>query len=93
VILGAAIAFPAGVMFAGREPVPEKASPPVNSGSRAAKPVARNVYSPTIFNDPFVQDQLREMVEALESHCRNQREHCAEAKQSRRWLDQQKTTE
>jgi len=91
-ILGAAVAFPAGVMFAGHERVREKGLPAA-SGSRATKPFVRNVYSPTIFHDPYFLDQQRRVVEALEAQCRNQRERCAEAQQARQWVEQQKASE
>lgn len=91
-IVGALVAFPAGIMFAGRHVVREKAGPPIRSDSQATKPIARNVYSPTVLNDPYVLDQHHKVVEALEAHCRNQSEHCAEAKQARQWIDRQKTS-
>lgn len=86
-IVGAAVAFPAGVMFAGRDMVRETAGPRTVIGSRTATPIGRAMYSPAIFKDPYVRDQHRAVVEALEAQCGNQGQRCAEAKQARRWID------
>jgi hypothetical protein len=88
-IIGAALAFPAGVMFGEREPASVKTSGPPASGNRAATNKVRNVYSPTIYDDPYVQDQLRRMIGALEAQCRSQRERCSEARQTRLWMERQ----
>jgi glyoxylate carboligase len=92
-IVGAAVAFPAGVMFAERETAQKTAGPRTVIDSRAATPIGRRMYSPIIINDPYVRDQHRAIVEALEAQCRNQGQRCAEAKQARRWIDQQKPSE
>lgn len=83
-LIGAAAAFPAGVMFASREPAPSTAS------KRAAAPAERrDFYSPKVTTDPYVMDQQRKLVEALEMQCRQSGANCAEAKQARRWIDKQ----
>ena len=82
VLVGAALAFPAGMMFAGREVVREREGPAV-----AGTAGARKFYSPVILKDPYVLDQHRRVVEALELQCRHYRERCAEAEQARRWMN------
>jgi hypothetical protein len=52
----------------------------------------RNFYSPNVLSDPYVLQQHREIVEALEISCRKTGEHCAEAKQARRYLDEREAT-
>ena len=80
-LLGAAIAFPAGLMLAGREEgaIAQRARPP--------GPV-RDVFSPSVRSDPYFLERQRENVEALESHCRQTGETCAEAREARRGFDE-----
>lgn len=89
--VGAALAFPAGVVLGGRDAVPRKDRPQAHRDN--ASPVKarfRNVYSPEIHNDPYVQDQQQKVVEALEARCRKAGERCALAKAARRWLSEQR---
>jgi hypothetical protein len=79
-LLGAAIAFPAGLMLAGGGERPRAPTAPHISAT------ARAVYSPKLLSDPYFLDQQRKGVEALETHCRNTGEMCAEAQAARRWL-------
>ena len=58
-LLGAALAFPAGIWVAGQRKTDD---PPVR-GPRAP---LREVFSPNVRDDPYVVDQLRRQVEALE---------------------------
>jgi hypothetical protein len=85
-LVGAAIAFPAGLYFSARDgdrqPRRAAGSPPGQT------PDMRNFYSPNIADDPYVVDQQRRTVEALETECRHFREHCTEARQARRWLSE-----
>lgn len=82
-LLGVAIAFPAGMYFAGSEQAaPPPAAEPASSGTRT-----RNLYSPAILSDPAFRTQQRELVETLESHCHKTGQNCAEAAQARRWFD------
>ena len=80
-LLGAALAFPAGMMIAGRD---EVAGTPAQHSQGAA---VRNVFSPRVRSDPYFLDQQRKNVEALELHCRETGESCAEARAARRWLE------
>jgi len=52
----------------------------------------RNFYSPNVLSDPYVLQQHREIVEALEITCRKTGQHCAEAKQARRYLLEREAT-
>ena len=82
-LVGALLAFPAGMMVAGGGGgAPEERSkagaPP--SGQR---PPGRDMYAPTILDDPYVREQQLRTVEALELSCRQRGEHCTEAKAAR----------
>lgn len=81
-LLGAAIAFPAGMMVAGwggGGAAPAPAAPP----SDAAGP---NMFSPSVRSDPWFLARQREGVEALERHCARTGEMCAEAHAARERL-------
>jgi len=78
--IGAAVALPAGI-FAGRAGLgaqSDERRPPANAGPRT-----RDINSPGFRNDPYVIDQQRRVVEALETSCRESKQHCAEAEQAR----------
>ena len=53
----------------------------IRATSRAAN---RQVYSPTISNDPYVIDQWERSIQALEKMCRDSAEYCEQARQARR---------
>ena len=76
-LLGAAIAFPAGMMVASRT---ETAAAP----ARTAPAAMRDIFSPTIRDDPYFLDRQRQGIEALEAHCRRTGEMCAQARAARR---------
>ena len=80
-LLGAALAFPAGLILAGRgeTPRPAKARPPA---------AVRDVFSPGVRSDPWFLDRQRENIAALEAHCRRTGETCAEARAARRRFDE-----
>jgi hypothetical protein len=92
-LVAAAIAFPTGVMVGSRGTIRQKDGP---DGSEAHKPRApaeanyRNVFSPDIRHDPYVQDQQRKIVEALQAQCRQTGEHCDLADAGRQWLSKQR---
>jgi hypothetical protein len=75
-LLGAALAFPAGIWISGERETgrPAARRPPAEM---------RAVFSPDVRGDPYVLDQLRQQVEALEAHCRGTGEMCAEARGAR----------
>jgi hypothetical protein len=81
-LIGAAIAFPAGLLVAGfaEDPADRRRAAP--SGSAAV----RDVYSPALRSDPWFVDRQREGVEALERHCARTGESCPEARAARRRL-------
>lgn len=85
-LVGAVLAFPAGLIVGGRQAAPERGSVATRMDS-GRKADARNAYSPNISTDPYVLRRQREVVEALETECRNVGTHCAEAEQARRWID------
>lgn len=81
-LLGAAIAFPAGVMVAGSQ------GDSIGAGSPTRRDTAsmRNMFSPSVRNDPWFLERQREGVEALERHCQQTGESCPEARGARRRL-------
>jgi len=87
-LVGAAIAFPAGVFFGGRDAMRQNDRPATQRDNAPVKADVRNVFSPQIYNDPYVQNEQRKVVEELEAQCRHAGEHCAEAKAARRWLNE-----
>ncbi|MBN8843519.1 MAG: hypothetical protein J0H88_09745 [Sphingomonadales bacterium] len=44
----------------------------------------RDIYSPSISKDPYVQDQWEKSIQALEAACRESGQYCEEARQARR---------
>jgi hypothetical protein len=88
--IGAALAFPAGMIFGGREAIRHNDRPEAPSGDALAQANFRKIYSPQIHNDPYVQGQWRKVVEELEAQCRKAGERCTEAKAARRWLSEQR---
>ena len=79
-LLGAAIAFPAGMMVAGSRGGPDRPA----AATRRDAAVVRDVFSPSIRDDPWFLDRQREGVEALERHCAQTGESCPEARAARR---------
>jgi hypothetical protein len=77
-LLGAAVAFPAGMLFAGWQ---QQGQAPIGVPLEGA--AARAVYSPALLRDPWFRDQQRKNVEALESHCRRTGELCPESRSAR----------
>jgi hypothetical protein len=92
-LLGAAIAFPAGMMLGRGGAAPEPAAEPgTGVASRAApKRAVRDFYSPGILDDPYVIEQQLRVVEALELGCRQYRERCAEARKARDRVEENRT--
>ena len=80
-LLGAAIAFPAGMMLAGSRDGSEDTPAP-----RRESASVRDVYSPAIRSDPWFLERQREGVEALERHCAQSGENCAVARAARQRL-------
>ena len=81
-LLGAAIAFPAGLLLGSSASGGEREGRPASRSSGGF----REIYSPSIRNDPYFLEQQRQNVEALEQACRSSGEFCDEAQQVRRLL-------
>lgn len=81
-LVGAALAFPAGMMVAGSRSGSDRVA---RAAPRETAPV-RDVFSPSISGDPWFLDRQRENVEALESHCARTGQLCAEARAVRAQL-------
>lgn len=80
-LLGIAIALPIGLMLAGDEASPTRAP----AGAAAER---RDYYSPRVVDDPYFVEQQRRNVSALEAHCEDTGQGCAEARAARRWLEE-----
>ncbi len=85
-LLGAAIAFPAGMMLGGSGAGLEQAAERGAGDAPRAKPkrAVRDFYSPSVLGDPYVIEQQLRVVQALELSCRQFGERCAEAEKSRK---------
>ncbi|KGB54280.1 hypothetical protein FG91_02531 [Sphingopyxis sp. LC81] len=55
--------------------------------SAQMRAASRQVYSPTIANDPYVIDQWEKSIQALERACRDSGEYCEQAQQARRSIN------
>ena len=80
--VGAAIAFPAGMMVARSHGGADRARPAVRRDAAGM----RDMFSPSIRQDPWFLDRQRAGVEALERYCAQTGESCAEARAARRAL-------
>ena len=80
-LVGAALAFPAGIWVAGGDKTERLVT-------RRPQADRRAVFSPDVRGDPYVLDQLRQQVETLEAHCRRTGEMCAEARGARLRLEE-----
>jgi hypothetical protein len=89
-LLAASIAFPLGLIVGGGgEPAGDSARSPSRKVPRSGPtPPARNVYSPRVATDPYVIEQQRRVLRALETSCRQSRQHCAEAEEARRRIEE-----
>lgn len=85
---GAAVAFPVGLLLGGRVAIRQEDGPQAHRDNPPVQANFRNFYSPKIHEDPYVQDQWRKVVEALEAQCRHTGERCTEAKAARRSLSE-----
>ena len=88
VVLGGVTLFYAGILL-GRQHAttaePAKRAP--GTARASTKPLVRNVFSPSVIADPYVLDEQRKVVEALERACEHQRRNCATAQDARAYLD------
>jgi hypothetical protein len=83
-LVGASVAFPVGLMVGADEP--PHAAVKGESGRIPASgrgQVGRNPYSPKVTSDPYVIEQQRRVLQALEASCRGFKTHCEEAGQAR----------
>jgi hypothetical protein len=83
-LVGASVAFPLGLVVGAGDP-PQAA---VKGESRQNPPsgqvrAGRDPYSPKVTSDPYVIEQQRRVLQALEVSCRGFKTHCAEARQAR----------
>lgn len=76
--VGAALALPAGFVL-GR--MGNRAEPPPRA--RVGDASVRDVFSPSVRSDPYFLARQREGVEALERHCQQTGQSCAEARAAR----------
>jgi len=81
-LVGVAIAFPAGMMVAGSRDGSDRAGP---AARRDGAPM-RDMFSPSVRTDPWFLDRQREGIEALERYCAQTGKSCSEARAARRRL-------
>ena len=64
---------------------PRTAGTAAQSQTEGSQPssAGRKIYSPTIFDDPYVRDQWEDSIQALEKACRDSGAYCDEARQAR----------
>ena len=84
-VLGALLAFPAGLMLGRSGDEPQDRAPPAGHADATGM---RNPYSPRIHSDPAFVAEQRRNAEALAAECRRTGEYCAEAEAMRRWLSE-----
>ena len=83
-LIGAAIAFPAGIMVGSIRSSGDNAAEVRRLNASGGRPASyRNVYSPQPSKDPYVIDRWRRVADALEASCRQSHLHCVEAAQAR----------
>lgn len=88
ILIGATLSFLLGTVF-----VPDQSGTKVRSprGGQASgpgvTPVGRQVFSPSIKNDPFVISEWSKTVDSLERQCKQYGKYCAEAKKARAAVD------
>jgi hypothetical protein len=83
--IGIAVGLIIGRAQAPREPVPKASRPAASSDDTRT---GRDVYSPRVATDPYVIEQQRQVLRALEASCLQSKQHCAEAEQARRRLEE-----
>jgi hypothetical protein len=83
-LVAASVAFPLGRLVGADDPpqavVKGESRQNPASGQRQE---ARNPYSPKVVSDPYVIEQQRRVLQALEVSCRGFKTHCTEARQAR----------
>ena len=88
-VLAAGLAFPLGLAVGRGDPPREKAGRPARPAPPPGPaPTARDVYSPRIAGDPYVIEQQRRVLQALEASCRQSGQYCLEAGQARRRIEE-----
>lgn len=88
IVLGGAILFYAGTLPGRQQTATEGSGKRAPGIARAStKPRVRNVFSPSVVTDPYVLDEQRKVVEALERSCEHQRRNCDTAQSARAYLD------
>lgn len=88
-LLAASIAFPLGLFVGGGETPPRKSGESARAGPPSPEArTARNPFSPRVTSDPYVIEEQRRVLRALEAGCSQLKQHCAEAEQARRRIEE-----
>jgi len=87
--VGTAIAFPAGMMVAGSQTGSDRARPAVRRDTAAM----RDMFSPSVRQDPWFAERQRAGVEALERYCAQTGQSCPEARAARHALAEMDTAD
>ena len=82
-VLGALLAFPAGLMLGRGGDEPRGRAPPAGHAEATGM---RNPYSPRVLSDPAFVAEQRRNAEALAAACERTGAYCEEAEAMRRWL-------
>ena len=86
-LIGALLAFPAGMTLSTREPVQLDAPHAQRPSGQPGNAIdARKPYSPEVLGDAHVIDEHRRTAQAMELSCRQTGQLCAEAEQARKYL-------
>jgi len=88
VLLGAALAFPAALILAPREPAQRAPSQGTSATGASSQAGHRAMFSPRVRSDPAFLARQQDNAAALEAECRRTGSFCAEARAARRWLDE-----
>lgn len=84
---GAAFCFWLGTLVPQRpQQGPEQERPLAPSNRAPSQQTGRNIFSPSIANDPYVIQQWKDSIETLERRCRDANEFCTEARQARQQI-------
>lgn len=89
IFLGAVLCFLLGAVFASNQSSKEAQGPRNgHAPGLGGAPVGRQVFSPSIKNDPFVVSEWNKTVESLERQCKEYGQFCVEARKARASMDE-----
>ncbi len=87
IALGTVMGLALGILLTGGGRRGERPAGSAQRPQSTAVPAVRNIYSPTILDDPYVLQELEKSVRIFEDQCRTQRRFCIEAGKTRARLE------